>query len=153
MPPDAYEPEAGRVRAVRWLALLLVVGVVSSTVPAWDHPNLQTAPNWARIVLLLAALEAFYVVWMVAGPDWASVWVVMIVFVFAAALYGMATAIAIGTPPTRPLPLAIGDLRPRAARWCGAVLLFHVVAVFLCGHASATWRRAYDWEMARRSGS
>jgi len=153
MPPDAYEPEAGRVRAVRWLALLLVVGVVSSTVPAWDHPNLQTAPNWARIVLLLAALEAFYVVWMVAGPDWASVWVVMIVFVFAAALYGMATAIAIGTPPTRPLPLAIGDLRPRAARWCGAVLLFHVVAVLLCGHASATWRRAYDWEMARRSGS
>ena len=150
MPPDAYEPDAGRVRAVRWLAFLLVLGVVASTMPAWGHVNLQTAPNWARIVLLLAALQAFYVVWMVTAPDWASVWVVMIVFLFTAALYGMATAIVIGAPPTRPLPLAIGDLRPFAARWCGAVLAFHLLAICLCGHTSATWRRACELEVARR---
>ena len=153
MPPDAYGPDAGKVQTVRWLAFLLAVVIGFSTIPAWNHLNLQTAPNWARIVLLLAALEALYILWMVAAPDWASVWVVMIVFAFAAALYGMAMAIALGTPPTKPLPLAIGDLRHVAPRWCGAVLMFHVLATYLCGHTSASWRRSYEWEMARRLGS
>ncbi|HUT92205.1 MAG TPA: hypothetical protein VMY37_22110 [Thermoguttaceae bacterium] len=153
MPPDAYEPDAGKVQTVRWLALLLAVVIGFSTIPAWNHLNLQTAPNWARIVLLLAALETFYILWMVATPDWASVWVVMIVFAFAAALYGMATAITLGTPPSRPLPLAIGDLRHAAPRWCGAVLMFHVLATCLCGHTSARWRRSYELQMAGRRNS
>ncbi len=148
MPPDAYAPDAARVQTVRWLAFFLALVVAASTFPAWEHANLQTAPNWARIVLLLAALEVFYVAWMVATPDWASAWVVMLVFAFAAALYGMATAIALGTPPTRSLPLAIGDLRPDAPRWCGEMLLLHVLATFVCGQTAAGWRREYALQMA-----
>ena len=152
MPPDAYEPDAAKIHTTRWLAFLLVVVVAVTTIPAWDHLNLQTAPNWARIVLLLAAMEAFYLVWMAATPDWASVWVAMVVFAFAAALYGMATAITLGTPPSRPLPLDIGPLRHAVPRWCGSVLMLHLLAISLCGHVSASWRRSYELQMAARRG-
>jgi hypothetical protein len=152
MPLDVHEPDDEEIQTARSLALLLALIVGLGTIPAWGHVNLQTAPNWARLVLLLAAIEGFYLVWMVATPDWASVWVVMIVFAFAASLYAMATAIAWGTPPSRPLPLDIGELRHTAARWCGAMLLLHVLATWLCGHTASKWRQSYELQMAPRRG-
>lgn len=149
MPANTYEPDAGRIQTVRWLAFFLALAVGFSTIPAWDHVDLETAPNWARMVWLLAAVQAFYVLWMLATPDWASVWVVMLVFAFVAAVYGMATAITYGTPPSRPLPFDIGDLRHAAPRWCGAVLAAMALATYLCGHTSARWRRQYELSTRR----
>ena len=37
------------------------------------HLGLQAGPGWARGVLLLAGLQAVYVMWMFNAPDWATV--------------------------------------------------------------------------------
>lgn len=153
MPSDAYEPGPAKIRTLRWLASLLALVVAFSTFPAWRHLDLQTAPAWARLVLLLAALQGCYILWMLATPDWASVWIVMLVFAFAAAVYGMLTAIVLATPVDRPLPLDIGVLRPLAPRWCGSVLGLMVLATYLSGLTCARWRRSVEREMAQASGA
>jgi len=150
MPPTAYKPDEGRVQTVQWLAFFLGLVVLFGVAPALGYLNLGTAPGWARAVLLLAALEAVYIAWMLATPDWASVWVVMLVFAFVSAAYGMATAIAVATPLDKPMPLGMGELRGSAAQWCGSVLLVHALATYLCGRTSAKWRRAFELEMAGR---
>lgn len=149
MPADAYRPDPGKVRLIRWLAVFLGFVVVFSTFPAWGHLDLQGAPGWARLVLLLAALQGCYIVWMLATPDWASVWVMMLVFAFAASVYGMMTAIVLATPLDRPVPLEIGELRLLAPRWCGSVLGLMVLATYLSGLTSARWRRSVEREIAR----
>jgi len=152
LPGDAYQPDRGKVQTTRWLAFLLALAVLFSMGPvvALGKLDLQSAPGWARLVVLLAALEAVYVVWMVAAPDWSSVWVVMLVFAFAASGYGMATAVAIVTPPDRPMPLGMDEVRQTASTWCLAVLLVNSLATYLRGRTSTRWRRAFELEMAAR---
>ena len=147
--PDTDRPDPARVRSLRWLASFLAFVVLFSTFPAWEHLDLQTPPGWARLVLLLAALQGCYILWMLATPDWASVWVVMLVFAFSAAVYGMMTAIVLATPLDRPVPLDIGELRPVAPRWCGSVLGLMVLATYLSGLTTARWRRSAEREMTR----
>ncbi|MFH1923116.1 MAG: hypothetical protein ABIP48_24910 [Planctomycetota bacterium] len=144
IPANCYRPDRGKIQSLRWLAFFLAVVVAFSTFPAWDHLNLATAPDWARIVLLLAALEGFYILWMLATPDWASVWVVTLVFAFVAAVYAMATAIVVATPLGRPMPLDIGELHSLAPRWCASVLLLTALATYLSGHTTAKWRRSVE---------
>ena len=150
VPPDAYEADEGKVQTVKWLALILGSVVVFSVVPAVAYLNLQTAPGWARTVLLLAALQAVYILWMTVTPDWSSVWVVMLAFAFVAALYGTATAIAIATPLDEPMPLGMGEVRASAPRWCGCVLLMNALATYLCGRTSTRWRRSFELETAAK---
>lgn len=156
VPPNAYRPDADHVRTVKWLAVFLGLAVLFSLAPVvrFLYLNPETAPGWARVVLLAAAVEAAFIVWMLAAPDWASVWVVMLVFAVVAALYGMATAIAAATPPHQPLPLGLAEVRTTAASWSGAVMLVMALATYACGRLSAKWRRVYELthgKCARRS--
>lgn len=158
MPADVYRPDKGKTVTVRWLALVLSLAVVFSIYPVVHkmYLNLETAPGWARLVLLLAALQAVYIAWMLNTPDWASVWVVMWVFAAVSAAYGMATAIALATRLYEPLPLLLGmdeEIRRPARAWCSAVMLVMALAAYLCGHTSAKWRRAFELERAGRSGA
>lgn len=151
MPPDVYQPDQGKIQTVRWLALLLAMVVAFSTAPAVMHLNLPASPGWVRAVLLLAALQAVYLVWMLATPDWSTVWVMMLVFAFVAALYGTATAIAVATPLDKAMPLGMGEVRTSSARWCGSMMLLNALATYLCGRTSAKWRRSFELEMAARA--
>lgn len=152
MPTDVYVPDRGKVASVKWLALILAGAIAFSTGPVFFQGllNLETAPGWARLVLLLAAVQAIYVVWMLNRPDWASVWVVMLVFAAASALYGMASAIAIMWPDGDLMPMGLEPIRRSARIWCGAVLLTTSLATYLCGRASAKWRRQFELETAGR---
>ena len=120
-----YRADRGHVQTVRWLAALLGLVAIFGAIPALPHANLSTAPAWARLAILLAALQVVYVVWMAFAPDWSTVWVAMLVSAAVATLYAAATAIALATPLDVPLPLALGDVRPRLDRWCGAVLMLN----------------------------
>ncbi len=146
-----YRADAGKVSTVRWLALLLAMAVALSLCPvAWSGSlDLQAAAGWARIVVLIAMVQAFYIAWMLNRPDWSSVWVVMLVFAGVAAVYGAATAIALVTPPERPMPLGMGPVRHWAGSWCAAVLLVMSLATYLCGRSSARWRRSVQRETVR----
>lgn len=114
------------------------------------HPDIETAPGWARLVLFVAFLQTIYVAWMALTPDWSSVWVLMLAFAAVAAGYATVTAIAIATPLDAPLPLGMSEVRGSAARWCGSVLLIHGLATYLCGRTSTKWRRALELENASR---
>ena len=150
MPPDVCRPDEGHLATVKWLALILGLIVLFSTGPVFVrmHWNLQAAPGWARIVVLMAVLQGVYIVWMVNHPDWASVWVVMLVFAVVASIYGTATAMVLATPLEKPMPLGMEEVRHTATAWCGAVLSAMSLATYLCGRTSAKWRRTFELEMA-----
>lgn len=151
-----YRADRGRVQTVRWLAAFLGMVATFGALPALGHANLATAPPWARLAILVAALQAVYVAWMVFAPDWSTVWVAMLVSAAVATLYAAATAIALATPLDAPLPLGMGDVRARLDRWCGAVLMLNALATYACGRTSVKWRRTVmpaDRPRRRPSGS
>jgi hypothetical protein len=152
VPPDAYEAERRRIRAVQWLSLGLAAAVAFSLMPVcWlHHLNVEAAPGWARLVLLLALVQAIYIAWMLNVPDWASVWVLMLVFASVSALYAMGAAMALATPLDHPMLLGMGEVRHSALSWCGAVLLVMSLATYFCGRMSTQWRRKIERQLARR---
>jgi len=154
VPPDAYTADEGHLASVKWLAVILTLAVLFSMAPGLSYLNLETAPGWARCVLLIGALQLFYIAWVVNKPDWASVWVLMLVFAGVSTLYGMATAVAIATPLDKPMLLGMGPIRNAAGSWCGSVLLVMSLSTYLCGRNAAKWRRSFELSTAgkRRGG-
>src|SRR4051794_18487241 len=86
-------------RTARRLTLGLLLLCLISVLPALPHANLARAPHWARLVWLMALLQAGYSLWMLTAPDWSSLWVTMIAFAVGAAMYGMGLAISLATRP------------------------------------------------------
>ncbi len=105
------------------------------------HLNPASAPLYARWALFIAVVQLAYLVWSVLMPDWASAWVLMIVFAVAAACYGAATALAVATPPDRAVALELTDVRHFARGWCACVLLTNSLGAYLAGRLAALWRR------------
>lgn len=139
-----YRADAGHVASVRTLAVWLGLAIGFSLVPAVLEVgvDLETAPGWARAAVLLAAIQALFVVWMICLPDVATVWTVMLVFVAVSALYALATALMMAAPADRPLPLALGDVRRTAGTWCAAVLAVMALCTYLTGRLAAAWLQA-----------
>jgi hypothetical protein len=147
MPADVYVPDPRRVSRARWLAGLLGIMVLLSVLPAARHLNLETAPGWARVALLAAALQAIYVGWLAAAPDWASLWIVMFVFAAVATLYALAAALAYATPRHQGVLLGLDAIRTAAAAWCSAVVAMMTLGTYLCGRVSARWRRVVQTQV------
>ena len=147
-----YQPDAGRIQTVRFLAMWLAAAVLFSALPALlqpHHLNVVAAPGWVRLVLMAAGLQAVYIVWTVTAPDWGSLWVSMIVFAAVSAGYGFATAVALATAPDQPLLLGMNDDVRRAAKlWCPAVMAVMALATYFCGRTSVRWRRAVELQPA-----
>ncbi len=152
MPLDTYRADASRLASVRWLAFFLSLALLFSALPLFygAYWNLGTAPGWARLAFLVALLQAVYVTWMLAAPDWASVRVVFVLFAGVSMLYAVATAVAVATPLDKPMPLDLGTVRHPAKAWCSSVLLVMALATYLAGRATSRWRRAFELEMAAR---
>ncbi|MFW5692796.1 MAG: hypothetical protein ACOCWL_01135 [Thermoguttaceae bacterium] len=153
LPRNTYRPDSGRIASVKWLAGILLAAVVFSVLPVVyvSQVNLATASGWARAVVLLAALQAIYVGWMLSAPDWSTAWVVMLVFAGVSALYAVATAMVIATPPDRAMPLGLGEVRYSARAWCAAVLAVMSLCTYLAGRFSTRWHRSFEYETAGRS--
>jgi hypothetical protein len=140
--PIGNHADRARVTAARWLALVLGLLVLAGTVPAMNHLNLAAAPGWARVILLVAALQLAYLAWMAILPDRSTLWVAMLVFAVVATLCALGMAVGLATPADRPLPLGLDAVREKIARWCAAALLLNTLATWLCGRMSVRWRRA-----------
>ncbi|MDZ7615708.1 MAG: hypothetical protein U1E05_01815 [Patescibacteria group bacterium] len=152
LPANTYEPDHGRITSAKWLAAMLISAILFSAIPVAHqmHFNLENAPGWARIVLLLAALQAVYVGWMLSAPDWSTAWVVMLVFAGVSAVYAIATAMAIATPPDKAMPLGLGEVRYSARVWCASVLAVMSLCTYLAGRFSTRWHRSFEYETAGR---
>lgn len=144
----------GKLQTVYLLAAALAIVVICSIIPvlAKGHLNVVAAPGWARAVLLVGALQLAYIVWLVALPDWSTVWVGMLLFALVAAAYGMFWMIIVFTAPGEQMILSLHDLpRSQAGGWCASVVLVTGLMSYFCGRISANWRR--DFELARRGKS
>jgi hypothetical protein len=141
------------LQTLRLTAFFLGVVAVLNLAPViWHgHLDLETAPGWARAALLLAVIQSVYIVWLLATPDWSTLWVVMVVFALSAAVYGMAVGITLASPLDKPLPLGLGEHRRTAPRWCASVLLLTALATYLCGRTSTRWRRSLELKAAGRA--
>jgi hypothetical protein len=150
---DVYRPDARRIAAVNGLALALAAIVAFSLLPllTTGEENMATAPGWARAALLVAVVQAVYIVWMVAAPDWSSVWVLMVVFAVSAAGYAAAAPIAAFAPPEKLAALGMPNLTRFAAGWCACVMLTLSLGTYLCGRLATRWRRAFEMEAAARN--
>ena len=148
--PEIYRPDRGKVQTVQLLAVGLALAALFAAAPAVRYWNLAAAPDWARLVLAMSAMQLIYIVWMVSIPDWSTVWVGMLVFALVATVYGAGLAVFMYTPADAPLVLELGEAaRYSAAGWCAAVVLLTTMMTFVCGRVSATWRRSYEWSRRR----
>jgi len=154
IPPGVYRPDIGKIATVRGLAIILSLIVAFSIGPAVYAMFSGTGPvpAWSRLVLLVGALQMAYILWMVAAPDWASVWVVMLSFAAVSAVYGMATGVSLAPPLSQPEFLGMSDQVHRSAKfWCAAVTATMALATYLCGRNSARWRRSLELQHAGRN--
>jgi hypothetical protein len=133
-------PHAEFLRLVVGLALVAAVNLLPVVwLGQWA---LGSAPGWARAAMAAAAIQAAYVAWSLAAPDWASIRVLTVVFAVSAALYGMVAAIALATPLSQAVSLGLNDLRMGAAAWCGALALLMAAAAWFASRFAGRWRRA-----------
>ncbi len=147
-PLEGYQPDRGKLQTVHLLAVALGALTIFAAAPALKHLNLVEAPGWARVLLVMSALQLLYVAWMVSLPDWSTVWIGMVVFAVAAAIYGMGWAIVAFTPHDKTIDiLGLEDVRRGASGWCLAMLLLTTLMTYCCGRISAKWRKA--WELAK----
>ena len=80
----ATRPNAAHVITVYWLGLSPLAHGVTELVPACRSFGLSGRPTWARLLVVLSAVQMVYVLWMVSLPDFSTVWVVMLVYAAAA---------------------------------------------------------------------
>jgi hypothetical protein len=152
--PNIYKADPDKVQTVHLLLIGLVLGALFTAGPLAWHPNLFAAPDWVRLVLLISILQLAFVAWMASLPDWASVWVAMLVNALVATLYGAMLAIFLYTPVDSPLPLGLGEVSRRtAAGWCLCVVLITTLLTFACGRVCAVWRRADEGKRRRQAAS
>jgi hypothetical protein len=149
VPQGVYEAPPSQIRAVWWLAAELAALVLVSLAPlAWTGEiDLAAAPPWAQAVFLVAGLQLFHIAWMLNGPDWASVRMVMFLFAAVAAGYAVVTTTVMATPLDYPLSLGLGPVRQTAAAWCAAVVLLMSLGTFLAGRLATHWQRSFQEEM------
>lgn len=141
----------GQTQTVYLLATGLAAVVIISSVPAVPHWNLAAAPGWARAIWLLAAVQLAYVVWMVALPDWSTVWVGMWLFAVSAAVYAMIFVVVAFTERGRPIMLSLEDVRSNATGWCAIMVLLMSLMSYVSGRVSMAWRRAFELAKARKA--
>jgi hypothetical protein len=155
VPPDAYQAEQRWITLVKYLAVGLGAAVLFSLLPVLvkGSLNLAVAPPWARVALLVAALQAAYVLWLLATPDWAALRVLMYVFAAVAALYALAGALALAAPVDKLAWLELDDVQTAARSWCGAVMAVMMLASYVCGRCAARWRLACQQQLAARRHS
>lgn len=147
--PLVDRPDAGKLQTVYMLSLGLIALALFGAAPAIRDLNVITAPGWVWVVMLTAALQIVYVAWMLSLPDWSTVWIGMIVYAAAAAVYGLGWALLGLTPADNEINLLglDGLDRGQAAGWCAAIALLTLLMTYACGRVSSRWRRA--WELQR----
>lgn len=145
----SYRANPQQIETAYWLAVVLVFVIVFAAAPSLAFLQLDEAPAWAQVMLLLAGMQLAYAVWLMIVPDWSSVRIGMWVFGISAAVYaaGMGLfALSSRGPP----PLGLTASAGSASGWCGAIVLVLGLLSYACGQVSSNWRRA-DLTTSRRT--
>lgn len=141
MPYQGYHFSA---KTVYWIAAGLALLTMFHLGPVFKLGELHDAPTWTYVILLMAAVQLTYVVWMALIPHWSTVWVGMLVFSGVATLYGAALAVAIITPRDQQTLLDFDETRDVARMWCLAAIVVTLGMTFVCGRVSFLWRKTLE---------
>ncbi len=145
-PSARVDPGRRLARTIGWcLALLSAISVLPVAIALWRSHSIALE-RWALGLLILAALQLSYAVYLVQLPDWSSMRVVSIVTLGIAALYavlaGMRMLAAPGNSVLEALELE-GNLFSSRQQilWCFAMMLLTSSLSYLAGRASGRWSR------------
>ena len=142
-----YRPDKSKLQTVYWLAAGLLALTAVCLWPAVKHYDHLATPTWAKVVLLLSALQLSYIAWMLSVPDWSTLRVMMVVFTVVSALYGTGMTIAFFSSPDDPAAggsfLQLHDVQQYAATWCALVVLLGGLMTYLLGRCDSRWRKAF----------
>jgi len=139
--PAGYRTDKHQAHTVYLLGLALALVAAFQMGPVLGRYGLTLAPDWARLVLFLALVQLAYTAWMVLAPDWISVRVAMLVFLFTTMVYSVGLALAVMTPPGGESILELDDVLRPARWWCAVVLILCGMMTYVCGHVSHQWRK------------
>lgn len=152
LPRKAYcLVEPGKRQLVRWTALAVALLACFQAAPAVRFLNLLYAPEWAKWVVVLAALQVGFAMYLAILPSWPSLWTTMVVLGGLAAIYAAAMAIVAATPAGRPLLFELDDWRRTAAPWAACNVLLLGLLAYGCGRTATRWQRSWTLAYARRS--
>jgi hypothetical protein len=135
----AYRANPQQLEITYWLAVVLLFVIVFAAAPSLTYLQLDRAPPWAQIMLLIAGVQVAYTVWLIILPDWSSVWVGMWVFGVSAALYAGGMGLFAMSDQA---PLGVSGSTASATAWCGAITLVLGLLSYACGQVCVNWRRA-----------
>lgn len=144
-----YRANPQQIETAYWLAVVLMFVIVFAAAPSLAYLQLDQAPGWAQIMLLLAGMQLAYAVWLMIVPDWSSVRIGMWVFGVSAAVYGAGMGLFALSSQGSP-PLGLTASTASASGWCGAIVLVLGLLSYACGQVSSNWRRA-DLTASRRT--
>lgn len=145
---------ASQVITAYWFGGALIFAAIVGTCPAVlefvDHVrHIDTSSGisrWAYLLILLAAVQIAYAVYVMQLPDWGTVWVATLFTLLVAA--GYATLLGFLLLSTNPgqsvgfLQLA-EPLRHKAVSWCFLMLSLSCLLTYIGGRAGAGWYRAH----------
>lgn len=137
----AYRANPQQIEITYWLAVVLLFVIVFAAAPSLTYLQLDHAPAWAQIMLLIAGAQAAYTVWLIILPDWSSVWVGMWVFGLSAAIYAGGMGLFVMSSQASP-PLGVSGPPTSATAWCGAITLVLGLLSYACGQVCVNWQRA-----------
>lgn len=137
-----FRLDAGNLRGVYIWALVEVAITLLMALPALEHLGLSGAPLWAWVVLLLVLLQSAYAMWVVALPDWSTVWFGSLMFGLTSATHLTALVLSVILPQGNFLGLPSGSWATPV--WCTLVTIVTAAMAYGCVRISRPWRVAYE---------
>lgn len=147
-------PNPSQIATAYWFGAALifaaVVGVCPAALEFADHVrHLETSAGvsrWAYLLLLLAAMQIAYAVYVMQLPDWGTVWVATGFTLLVAAAYATLLGFLLLSSDVSQsvgfLQLADG-LRQKAVSWCFLMLSLSCLLTYIGGRAGAGWYRTH----------
>lgn len=152
LPRKAYcLADTGKRHLVRWTALAVALIACFQVAPAAQFWNLFYAPDWAKWVVVLSALQLVFALYLAILPSWPSLWVTVVLLGGMAAIYAAAMAIVAATPAGRPMLFELDDWRRTAAPWAACNVLLLGLLAYGCGRAATRWQRSWMIAYAHRN--
>jgi hypothetical protein len=147
--PRVYESRPEQIRAAYVLSIVTGALAMLGAWPALVALGHPPAAGWVWIVLLLAAVEVTYAIWLASLPDWSTLWIGMVLCAGLAAIQALALGLVMATPAMRSLPIGLDEVRTSLGSWSACLLALHAGLAYAAGWISTRWRREYErWKLA-----
>lgn len=130
------------LRKVYLLAIVEAFVTVIIALPALEHVGLFGAPPWAIVLLGVVALQTLYMLWVVALPDWSTVWFGSLVFGLTCVVHLVGLVLSFILADKNFLGLSTANWG--TPLWCAMVMVGSGAMAFGCIHISRPWREDYE---------